>query len=118
MCVNLQNMEETALFSGKIYIADKNFTRPPVVVVATNFNSGNPIIGSSEDCRGLSFSLSSSKSCHFLGSLSRLKCGSEQRISVEAKLRLLSKCPPILFPLDRSVVRVCIPDIFKQIRAI
>ena len=29
MCVNLQNMEETALFSGKFYTADKNFTQPP-----------------------------------------------------------------------------------------
>ena len=33
-------MEETALFSGKIYTADKNFTRPPVATVATNFKSG------------------------------------------------------------------------------
>ena len=39
MCVNLQNMEETAEFSGKIYTADKNFTRPPIAAVATNFNS-------------------------------------------------------------------------------
>ena len=28
VCVNLQNMQETALFSGKIYTADKNFTQP------------------------------------------------------------------------------------------
>ena len=35
--INLQNMYETALFSGKIYTADKNITRPPV---ATNFKSG------------------------------------------------------------------------------
>ena len=70
------------------------------------------------DCRDLCFSPLLSKSCHFLGLLSRLKWGSEQRISVEAKLRLLSKCPPILFPLDWSVVRVCIPDILKQIRAV
>ena len=28
MCENLQNMQETALFSGKIYTADKNFTQP------------------------------------------------------------------------------------------
>ena len=27
------------LFSGKIYTVDKNFTRPPVVTVATNLNS-------------------------------------------------------------------------------
>ena len=32
-------MEETALFSGKIYTADKNFTRPPVATVATNSKS-------------------------------------------------------------------------------
>ena len=37
MCVNLQNMLEAALFSGKIYTADNNFTRPPV---ATNSKSG------------------------------------------------------------------------------
>ena len=37
VCVNLQNMQETALFSGKNYTADKNFTRPPV---ATNSKSG------------------------------------------------------------------------------
>ena len=36
-------MEETALFSGKIYTADKNFTRPPV---ATNFKSGISILRS------------------------------------------------------------------------
>ena len=39
MCVNLQNMEETAEFSGKIYTADKNFTQPPIAAVTTNFNS-------------------------------------------------------------------------------
>ena len=39
MCVNLQNMYETALFSGKIYTADKNITRPPVATVATNSKS-------------------------------------------------------------------------------
>ena len=38
--VNLQNMYETAQFSGQIYTADKNFTRPPVAAVATYFNSG------------------------------------------------------------------------------
>ena len=37
--VNLQNVQETALFSGKIYTADKNFTRPPVATVATNSKS-------------------------------------------------------------------------------
>ena len=29
----------TALFSGKIYTSDKNFTRPPVATVATDFKS-------------------------------------------------------------------------------
>ena len=33
-------MREIALFSGKIYTAGTNFTRPPVVTVATNLNSG------------------------------------------------------------------------------
>ena len=37
--MNLQNMWEAALFSGKIYTADKNFTRPPVATVATNSKS-------------------------------------------------------------------------------
>ena len=32
-------MGEIALFSGKIYTAGTNFTRPPVVTVATNLNS-------------------------------------------------------------------------------
>ena len=36
VCVNLQNMQETALFSGKICTTDKIFTRPPV---ATNSKS-------------------------------------------------------------------------------
>ena len=40
MGVNLKNMWETALFSGKIYTADKNFTRPPV---ATNSKSDHLI---------------------------------------------------------------------------
>ena len=40
VCVNLQNMLATALFSGKIYTANTNFIRPPVMAVATNFNSG------------------------------------------------------------------------------
>ena len=33
-------MREIALFSGKIYTAGTNFTRSPVVTVATNLNSG------------------------------------------------------------------------------
>ena len=63
VCLNLQNMyyifckfrhtlmltffiavkefKETALFSGKIYTADKSYTRPPVATVATNFKSGH-----------------------------------------------------------------------------
>ena len=28
------------MFLGKIYTADKNFTRPPVAIVATNFKFG------------------------------------------------------------------------------
>ena len=32
VCVNLQNMLETALFSGKIYTANKNFRRQSVKV--------------------------------------------------------------------------------------
>ena len=44
VCVNLQNMEETALFSGKIYTADKTFTRPPVATVATNSKSALYIV--------------------------------------------------------------------------
>ena len=32
-------MREIALFSGKIYTAGTNFTRPPVATVATNLNS-------------------------------------------------------------------------------
>ena len=34
-------MKETALFSGKRYTSDKNFTRPPVAMVATNFKSAS-----------------------------------------------------------------------------
>ena len=34
-------MREIALFSGKIYTAGTNFTRPPAVTVATNLNSDN-----------------------------------------------------------------------------
>ena len=36
----MQIMREIALFSGKIYTAGTNFTRLPVVTVATNLNSG------------------------------------------------------------------------------
>ena len=32
-------MQKKALFSWKIYTAGKNFTRPPVATVATNFKS-------------------------------------------------------------------------------
>ena len=32
-------MLEAALFSGRIYTVDKNFTRPPVATVATNSKS-------------------------------------------------------------------------------
>ena len=39
VCVNLQNRQETALFSVKFYTADKNFTQPPVATVATNLKS-------------------------------------------------------------------------------
>ena len=34
-------MYETALFSGKNYTAEKNFTRPPVATVATNSKSAD-----------------------------------------------------------------------------
>ena len=34
-------MQEIALFSGKIYTPGTNFTRPPVVTVATNLNSAS-----------------------------------------------------------------------------
>ena len=34
----------TALFSGKIYTSDKNFTRPPVATVATNSKSDSMIM--------------------------------------------------------------------------
>ena len=36
-------MREIALFSGEIYTAGTNFTRPPVVTVATNLNSASLI---------------------------------------------------------------------------
>ena len=35
----MQISQENALFSGKIYTADKNFTRLPVATVLTNLNS-------------------------------------------------------------------------------
>ena len=38
-CDSTQIIREIALFSGKIYTVGKNFTRPPVVTVATNLNS-------------------------------------------------------------------------------
>ena len=44
MCVNLQNIYETALFSEKIYTNKKNFTRPPVATVATNSKSGPGVL--------------------------------------------------------------------------
>ena len=39
-CTFTKIMQENALLSGKIYTADKNFTRPTVATVVTNFNSG------------------------------------------------------------------------------
>ena len=33
------------MFSGKIYTADKNFTRPPVAAAATNFKSARKPTG-------------------------------------------------------------------------
>ena len=36
-------MQEIALFSGKIYTVGKNFTRPPVVTIATNLNSDSMV---------------------------------------------------------------------------
>ena len=35
--------KKTALFSGKIYTADKNFTRSLVAAVATNFKSASTL---------------------------------------------------------------------------
>ena len=40
----MQIMQEIALFSGKIYTAGTNFTRPSVVTVATNLNSGHALL--------------------------------------------------------------------------
>ena len=42
-CSSMQIMQEIALFSGKIYTAGTNFTRPPVVTVATNLNSASQV---------------------------------------------------------------------------
>ena len=39
----VQCKQEIALFSWKIYTAGTNFTRPPVVTVATNLNSAGDI---------------------------------------------------------------------------
>ena len=36
-------MQEIALFSGKVNTAGTNFTRPPVVTVATNLNSASGV---------------------------------------------------------------------------
>ena len=40
LTVSVQIMREITLFSEKIYTAGTNFTRPPVMTVATNLNSG------------------------------------------------------------------------------
>ena len=39
-CTSKQILQEIALFSGKIYTAGTNFTRPSVAMVVTNLNSG------------------------------------------------------------------------------
>ena len=39
-CTSPHVMQEITLFSRKIYTVGKNFTRPPVVTVPTNLNSG------------------------------------------------------------------------------
>ena len=44
-------MREIALFSGKIYTAGTNFTRPPVVTVATNLNSEAHLGGNDDNAR-------------------------------------------------------------------
>ena len=49
--LKLANIEETVLFYGKIYTADKNFTRPPVATVATNFKSAWPKSRITIECR-------------------------------------------------------------------
>ena len=38
-CSSSKIMQEINLFSGKIYTASTNFTRPPVITIATNLNS-------------------------------------------------------------------------------
>ena len=42
--IYLQILQGNALFSGKIYTVGNIFTRPPVVMVATNFKSGFAVI--------------------------------------------------------------------------
>ena len=44
-------MREIELFSGKIYTAGTNFTRPPFVTVATNLNSVAMILTSGTETR-------------------------------------------------------------------
>ena len=39
--ISTQVLHGNALFSGKIFTAGQNFTRPPVVTVVTNINSGS-----------------------------------------------------------------------------
>ena len=39
--ISTQVLHGNALFSGKLYTAGQNFTRPPVVTVVTNINSGS-----------------------------------------------------------------------------
>ena len=41
--ISTQVLHGNALFSGKIYTAGQNFTRPPVVTVVTNFKSGQTL---------------------------------------------------------------------------
>ena len=43
-CSSTQIMRDIALISRKIYTAGTNFTRPPVVMVATNLNPGSDLI--------------------------------------------------------------------------
>ena len=40
-CSSMQIMRDITLISRKIYTVGTNFTRPPVVTVATNLNSGH-----------------------------------------------------------------------------
>ena len=39
--ISTQVLHGNGLFSGKLYTAGQNFTRPPVVTVVTNINSGS-----------------------------------------------------------------------------